>query len=52
MAHHTPEEPHKFQIELDWLLERLIEEEGAEAIKAVFGDFVYIEEIDGPRTTD
>jgi hypothetical protein len=26
---HAPEEPHKFQTELDWLLERLIEEEVA-----------------------
>jgi hypothetical protein len=49
---HVPEEPRNFQKELDRLLEVLIEEEGAEAIKQIFGDFVYIEDIDGPRTTD
>lgn len=49
---HVPEERHKFQNELQWLLEVLIEQEGAEAIKQIFGDFVYIEEIDGPRNTD
>ncbi len=35
-----------------WMLEVLIEEEGAEALKQILGDFVYLEELDGRPEAD
>lgn len=52
MAHDMPEERTHLENELQWMLKVLIEEEGAEAIEQIFGDFVYIEELDGKRDTD